>query len=139
MLISSGMLKNSIEKYNNYKKLKETYKSSNDVDASGEGNTNGENTADEHSNNGEINMFNLVFMLVVSFMFFLFEFLLLLIAVMMAIKCTAPGKERFVHVVLALFYTAPYLLIMAVLNPDAKTYLRSSLNSSSDSKSSMWK
>lgn len=134
MLISSGMLKNSIEKYDNYKKLKETYKSSRNVDSTEE--VNGE----EVSDNMKISMFNLVFMLVVSFMFFLLELMLLIVAVMMAIKCTAPGKERFVHVVLAVFYTAPYLLLMAILNPEAKAYLKSSLSmNSSDSKSCMWK
>jgi hypothetical protein len=134
MLISSGMLKNSIEKYDNYKKLKETYKSSRNVDSTEE--VNGE----EVSDNMKISMFNLVFMLVVSFMFFLLELMLLIVAVMMAINCTAPGKERFVHVVLAVFYTAPYLLLMAILNPEAKAYLKSSLSmNSSDSKSCMWK
>ena len=134
MLISSGMLKNSIEKYDNYKKLKETYKSSRNVDSTEE--VNGE----EVSDNMKISMFNLVFMLVVSFMFFLLELMLLIVAVMMAIKCTAPGKERFVHVVLAVFYTAPYLLLMAILNPEAKAYLKFSLSmDSSDNKSCMWK
>jgi hypothetical protein len=134
MLISSGMLKNSIEKYDNYKKLKETYKSSRNVDSTEE--VNGE----EVSDNMKISMFNLVFMLVVSFMFFLLELMLLIVAVMMAINCTAPGKERFVHVVLAVFYTAPYLLLMAILNPEAKAYLKSSLSmNSSDNKSCMWK
>ncbi len=140
MLISSGMLKNSIEKYNNNKRLKETYKA-----RSAEGNNGGETEGNNEGNtevgsgsNKEVNIvytpesdLYLVLMLAVSFIFFVFEFLLLVIAIMLAIKITDGGQERFVHLVLAIFYTMPYLLLMAVLNEDAKKYLKLSGKESS--------
>ena len=136
MLISSGMLKNSIEKYNNNKRLKETYKA-----RSAEGNTEGNNGGETEVGSGsnkEVNIvyapesdLYLVLMLAVSFIFFVFEFLLLVIAIMIAINTTSEGKERFVHLVLAIFYTMPYLLLMAVFNEDAKKYLKLSGKESS--------
>jgi hypothetical protein len=134
------MLKNSIEKYNNNKRLKETYKA-----RSAEGNTEGNNEGNTEGNtevgsgsNKEVNIvytpesdLYLVLMLAVSFIFFVFEFLLLVIAIMIAIKTTSEGKERFVHLVLAIFYTMPYLLLMAVFNEDAKKYLKLSGKESS--------
>ena len=136
MLISSGMLKNSIEKYNNNKRLKETYKA-----RSAEGNTEGNNGGETEVGSGsnkEVNIvyapesdLYLVLMLAVSFIFFVFEFLLLVIAIMIAINTTSEGKERFVHLVLAIFYTMPYLLLMAVFNEGARNYLKLSGKESS--------
>ena len=136
MLISSGMLKNSIEKYNNNKRLKETYKARS-AEGNTEGNKGGETEVGSGSNK-EVNIvyapesdLYLVLMLAVSFIFFVFEFLLLVIAIMIAINTTSEGKERFVHLVLAIFYTMPYLLLMAVFNEGARNYLKLSGKESS--------
>ena len=144
MLISSGMLKNSIEKYNNNKRLKETYKARSaegnnggETEGNNEGNTEGNNEVGSGSNK-EVNIvytpesdLYLVLMLAVSFIFFVFEFLLLVIAIMIAINTTSEGKERFVHLVLAIFYTMPYLLLMVVFNEGARNYLKLSGKESS--------
>ena len=133
MLISSSMLKNSIEKYNNYKRLKETYKmrsTDGSTDGTNGGSANGETTTVIVTPGGNSDVENklesdlyLVLMLTISFIFFVFEFLLLVIAVMVAVQTTTEGKERFVHLVLAVFYTMPYLLLMVLFNKKAQDYL----------------
>ena len=119
--------------------MKETYKA-----RSAEGNTEGNNGGETEGNNevgsgsNKVNIvyspesdLYLVLMLAVSFIFFVFEFLLLVIAIMIAIDTTSEGQERFVHLVLAIFYTMPYLLLMAVFNEGARNYLKLSGKESS--------
>ena len=49
--------------------------------------------------------------LVLSMIFFIFEFLLLVYCILIAIKCSSPGPERIIHIVLAITFTLPYALL----------------------------
>ena len=49
-------------------------------------------------------------MYLVSMSFLLLEIILIFYALTVAFKCSKPGINRVVHVTLALFFTAPYVL-----------------------------
>ena len=90
MLISATLLNNAIQNYKTYKTNKENY-GSNMVSGMSTG--------------------MLAFFIAIAIIFFVLEILLLFYAINIAIKCTSPGPERVVHVVLAVLFTAPYLLL----------------------------
>ena len=64
------------------------------------------------------------FFLVLAIIFFILEVVVLVYGIIIAINCTTGGAERIVHVVLAIAFTFPYVLIMAVFNDCAKTVLK---------------
>lgn len=64
--------------------------------------------------------------LIVAIIFFIFEVLVLIYAIIIAIKCTKSGPERIVHIVLAITFTLPYMLIMSVFSPCGQKVLRGS-------------
>ena len=63
----------------------------------------------------------IVFALVVL----MIELLLLFYSVGIALRCTKPGTERFVHIVLVIMFPFPYELVSVIANPCAKEYLNS--------------
>ena len=63
----------------------------------------------------------IVFALVVL----MIELLLLFYSVGIALRCTKPGTERFVHIVLVIMFPFPYALVSVIANPCAKKYLNS--------------
>lgn len=64
------------------------------------------------------------FFFVLAMIFFILELIVLVYGVIIAINCTEGGAERIVHVVLAIAFTFPYVLVMAVFNNCAKTVLK---------------
>ena len=105
MLFSSNLLKNAVEKYQTHRK---------------ENFTKGE-AADAGFNAGFTS-----FMLVTALIFFVLEVILLYFAILIAISCTQGGYERVVHVVLAMTFTLPYMLLSVFFSDCAKNVLRSS-------------
>jgi hypothetical protein len=53
------------------------------------------------------------------------ELLILFYSVGIALRCTKPGTERFVHIVLLIMFPFPYALVSVIANPCAKEYLNS--------------
>ena len=104
MILSGTILKNTVEKY---KKIqKEKYSTTNAFQA-------GSSTA-----------FTL-FYLVVAFIFFIFELILLFFAISTALSCSAPCPERIVNIVLAVTFTIPYMLLNTLFNKCTKERLSS--------------
>jgi hypothetical protein len=103
MLFSTSLLKNSVEKYQKSRKEKYTYK--------------------ESANAGFTASFT-SFMLVLSLVFFTFEFILLFFAISIAVNCTTGGYERIVHLVLAVTFTLPYMLVASFFSDCGKTILK---------------
>ena len=64
-------------------------------------------------------------MIIVSTVIVLIEIALFYFAVDIAINITTTNSERFIHVMLALLFTMPYLLIMSTLNQSAINRLKS--------------
>jgi hypothetical protein len=58
--------------------------------------------------------------LLIAVIFFVLELILLFYSVYIALKCTKPGAERVMHVVLATVFTLPYALISLTFNSCAK-------------------
>jgi hypothetical protein len=52
---------------------------------------------------------------------FIFELIVLFHAVKIAIKCSKPGSQRICHIVLAVFFTYPYLLLALFLSECAQS------------------
>ena len=105
MLFSTSILNDAIKKYQ--KKRKESFSQGETIIAGfGAGFTS--------------------FMLVFALVFFAFEIILLYFAVLIAISCTQGGYERIVHVVLAMTFTLPYMLINVFFNDCAKNILKNS-------------
>ena len=65
---------------------------------------------------------------VIGFIFMAMEFLVLVYAVGIAIKCTSNTRERIVHLVLAITFTLPYMLVNAFFGDCAKGFLSESMN-----------
>lgn len=59
-------------------------------------------------------------LLVLALTLFIMELIVLVYAVRIALSCSQPGANRVAHVVLALFFTAPYLLIALFFSPCVK-------------------
>jgi uncharacterized RDD family membrane protein YckC len=106
MYISTTLLNNILEKY---KKSKENYSNK------------------EAAQAGSSAAF-LSFMILLLVIFFVFELILLIYAVIIALRITEPGGERVVHFVLAVIFTLPYMLFMCVFNPKATNILRSGVS-----------
>ena len=74
-----------------------------------------------NSNSTVFKGLTIVFALVVL----MIELLLLFYSVGIALRCTKPGTERFVHIVLVIMFPFPYALVSVIANPCAKKYLNS--------------
>lgn len=59
--------------------------------------------------------------LVFAMILFVFEIVVLVHAIKIALKCSRPGSERIAHLVLATFFTYPYLLFALFLSNCAIT------------------
>lgn len=103
MIISTSLLKNAIDKYSTIKK-RENY---NDLDA---------------ANQGATAAFN-AFLVIIALIFFILELILLFFAILIALNCTKAGAERIVHIVLAVIFTLPYMLLNVLFNSCAKNTL----------------
>lgn len=64
------------------------------------------------------------FLVIIAILFFILEIIVLVYGIIIAINCTKGGGERAVHIVLAIGFTFPYVLIMSVFNKCAKSVLR---------------
>lgn len=89
MITSFTLLQNSLEKY---KKSKEEYSKWNST-------TVGISTGISFG------------FLVIALLFFLMELFVLFFAVQTAIECSKPGSDRIIHVVMAIVFTLPYMLL----------------------------
>ena len=107
MIVSSSILKNAVERYKKTMTTKEKYKYSKGKSAE----------------DGVSSAFA-SFMVVIGFVFFTLELLVLFFAVYIAITCTKGGPERIVHIILASTLTLPYVLLMSLFNDCAKSTLR---------------
>jgi hypothetical protein len=65
---------------------------------------------------------------IVGVIFMVMEFLVLFYAVGIAIRCTTTTRERIVHLVLAITFTLPYMLVNAFFGDCAKGFLSESIN-----------
>ena len=63
------------------------------------------------------------FIFACSILFFVLELMLLVMAVVIALKCTTTTNERVVHITMAIVFTLPYTLGMVLLNPCARAVL----------------
>ena len=63
------------------------------------------------------------FIFACSILFFVLELMLLVMAVVIALKCTTTTNERVVHITMAIVFTLPYMLGMVLLNPCARAVL----------------
>lgn len=110
MIISVRLLQSSVKKYQSAKKKqankKERFNRWDSADA------------------GASAAFETIF-LIISIILFALEVLVMFYAIVIAVKCTEKGPERVVHVLLAIIFTLPYVLIMAVFNNCFKTSLKS--------------
>lgn len=109
MYVSSTLLNQAWEKY---KKNKDKY-----------GETNEGYSGTESANAGAAAAFD-SFFLVLAIIFFILEIVVLVYGIIIAINCTKGGAERIVHVVMAITFTLPYVLIMSVFNTCAQTVLK---------------
>ena len=114
MLISSILLKNSIENYNRIKKKNQIP----------EGHIIQENYTFGEAARAGTNAALVSFFLVVSYVFFILELVLLYYAINMALVCTEGGPERIVNMVLAVIFTLPYVLLNILFNDCAKQSLK---------------
>lgn len=106
MFISTHVLNSAVENYRRKKDVKK-----------GEGFT--ENTFTM----GAITAFD-ISILLFSVIFFIMELVLLFYGIFIAFNCSQAGSERIVHVTLAIFFTLPYVLLMALFNKCAGETLR---------------
>lgn len=102
MLTSFTFLQSSLERY---RKDKENYSK---WDSAQAGFSSGLNTG----------------FLVIAVVFFALELLVLFFALNVALKCTKGGPERTVHVVLAIVFTLPYMLLNLLFNKCASDVLK---------------
>jgi hypothetical protein len=103
MLFSTTLFKNSLEKYQKAKK--ESY-------SQGDAINTGINSAVASS------------MLVIALIFLVLELLLLFFAINIALNCTQGGPERIVHILLAIIFTLPYMLLSVFFSDCAKKTMR---------------
>ena len=67
--------------------------------------------------------------IVVSIVILIIEVAVLYFALDIAVNTTTPGAERFVHVVLAVLFTMPYLLFSVLLSTKAQNVLQKNMKS----------
>lgn len=103
MIVSLGLLKKSIE---NYEKTKKEKFSDN-----------------WHSANSGMTLAVSTGLLTLSIIFLILEMIVLFYSITIAIRCTTPGPERIVHVVLSIFFTLPYILVSALFTQCGKSIL----------------
>lgn len=65
---------------------------------------------------------------IIGTIFMALEFLVLIYAVGIAIRCTSKTRERIVHLVLAVTFTLPYMLVNAFFGDCAKGFLSESMD-----------
>lgn len=97
MIISTNLLKNSIEKYSKGKIKREGYSNI------------------ESLNAGMSASFDTAF-LIIAVIFFTLELLVMFYSVVIALNCSKPGPERVIHIVLSITFTLPYALLMLLFN-----------------------
>ena len=108
MLVTSTILKSSLDRYRRSRKARENFSISSSASA-------GAGAAFAS------------FALVVSVIFFVLELVLLFYAINMALVCTKGGPERIVNIVLAITFTIPYVLLNILFNQCAKNSLKTDL------------
>lgn len=108
MLVSSSILKAAVEKYQQVRRLKEHY-------------SNSKSKSKSKSNISGVTVF---FSLLISIIFFTLELIVLFYAVNMALRCSQPGPERIVNLVLSVTFTMPYVMLNILFNQCAKDTLR---------------
>ena len=106
MLTSGKLLSETLEKY---RKRKERY------------------SIGESVSNGAMSALDMA-LLIFAIVFFVMEIILIFYAIIIAISCTEAGPERIVHVVLAVFFTIPYILLMVIFNKCATKTLQKGSN-----------
>jgi uncharacterized membrane protein YbhN (UPF0104 family) len=111
MLTSLIILQNALEKYSKQKRKR-----------------NKENYNALQSLGGGFSIGVATGFLVISIVFFALEIIVLIFAVNVAIKCSLKGPERIVHVVLAIVFTLPYMLLNLLFNKCATDTLRGNYN-----------
>ena len=114
MIISLNILNNSIRKYKKKKKLSDKNRENYDKGGYNKGESAGAATDA---------VFN-VYMIIISIIFVILELILLFYAINIALVTTKGGAERVVHIVLAIIFTVPYMLIQCTFNPNAIKVLR---------------
>jgi hypothetical protein len=60
----------------------------------------------------------------VALLIMIIELMILFYSVGIALRCTKPGTERFVHIVLVIMFPFPYALVSAITSQCAKDYLQ---------------
>jgi hypothetical protein len=65
--------------------------------------------------------------MIIAFIFFILEFILLYFAICISIYCSQTKEERIVNFVLAATFTLPYMLVKITFDNCAKNYLKNSL------------
>ena len=61
---------------------------------------------------------------IVALIFVALELLVMVFALQVAIRCTSPGPERIVHLVMAVVFTLPYMLLSLLFNKCAVATLK---------------
>ena len=106
MLISCSVLKNSIDKLN--ENSRESYHH-------------------KHDNDSDGHRKRCVACVVLAILILVIEIAALYFALDIAVNTTQSGAERFIHVLLAVTITMPYLLFSVLLNPKANKVLTGGL------------
>ena len=63
-------------------------------------------------------------LLIVSILFFMLEVIVMFFAINIAVHCTEKGPERTVHLILAITFTFPYMLMSIFFNKCANKFLK---------------
>ena len=105
MLTSFSVFQSALEKYQQFRKKKEQY-------------SNWESAA------GGLSAGFATGFLVVAIIFVALELLVMFFAINVAFRCTQGGAERIVHLVLAVVFTLPYMLLSLLFNKCAVDVIR---------------
>lgn len=88
MIISSSILRKSVEKYNKYR----------------------ENFTKSESMSAGISAGFVTLFLIMAVIFFALELMVMVYAVIRAVSCTTTTQGRIIHIVMAVSFTFPYML-----------------------------
>lgn len=111
MLVSTTLLTKAAQNaQKSYKTYSENYK------AKSEG-----QPAEEEKVQKELPFSVTAILFALALIIFIFELIVLFHAVKIAIKCSKPGSQRICHIVLAVFFTYPYLLLALFLSECAQS------------------
>ena len=91
MIISSSILRNSVENYNKYQRNKENYNTSSTISAG-------------------ISAGFVTLSLMLAIIFFALELMVMFYAIIRAVNCTTTTQGRIIHIVMAISFTFPYML-----------------------------